>query len=105
LIDRRCVLLLFYDFPMITRKQKKRYRDFRKYLIKAGYYALQESVYVRLLSSSDGFTGECKRLYNETPTGSNVKALHISLDKFEQIVTIRGSNFNFSLFRDNILVF
>ena len=40
-------LIVFFDLPVATAKQRKDYRLFRKYLTKDGYLMLQESVYAK----------------------------------------------------------
>lgn len=42
-------LIVFFDLPVATAKQRKDYRLFRKYLTKDGYLMLQESVYAKLV--------------------------------------------------------
>lgn len=42
-------ILLFFDLPNITLEDKKEYRNFRKFLIKEGFFMMQESVYCKLL--------------------------------------------------------
>ena len=42
-------LIVFFDLPVKTAKQRKDYRQFRKFLLKDGYLQLQESVYAKLV--------------------------------------------------------
>ncbi|WP_394706819.1 CRISPR-associated endonuclease Cas2 [uncultured Bacteroides sp.] len=42
-------LLVFFDLPVETAKQRKEYRCFRHFLIKDGYLMLQESVYSKMV--------------------------------------------------------
>ena len=41
-------LILFFDLPMTTKKERKIYANFRKYLIKNGYMMMQFSVYCKI---------------------------------------------------------
>ena len=41
-------IVLFFDLPTLTEKNRKEYARFRKFLIKTGFMMLQESVYVKL---------------------------------------------------------
>lgn len=41
-------IVLFFDLPTLTEKNRKEYTRFRKFLIKTGFMMLQESVYVKL---------------------------------------------------------
>ena len=45
-------LIVFFDLPVQTAKQRKDYRLFRKFLLKDGYLQLQESVYASSLSTT-----------------------------------------------------
>lgn len=38
--------LLTYDISVENEKQRKEYTNFRKRLLKTGYYQLQESIYI-----------------------------------------------------------
>lgn len=49
-------LIVFFDLPVKTAKQRKDYRQFRKFLLKDGYLQLQESVYAKLVVN-DGAAG------------------------------------------------
>ena len=40
-------ILVFFDLPTETKKEKKAYTDFRKSLIKDGFTMFQFSIYVR----------------------------------------------------------
>ncbi len=46
-------LILFFDLPMVSQKEKKIYSDFRKYLIKNGYIMIQFSVYCKIFNNRD----------------------------------------------------
>lgn len=39
-------ILIFFDLPTETAKDRKTYSKFRKFLIKEGFVMMQESVYV-----------------------------------------------------------
>lgn len=41
-------MLIFFDLPVQTSKDRKEYRRFRNYLITNGFLMMQESVYVKL---------------------------------------------------------
>ncbi len=39
--------MVFFDLPVKTKEERKRYADFRKHLLKIGFVKLQFSVYAR----------------------------------------------------------
>ena len=45
-------MMVLFDLPVLTEKQRRDYREFRKYLIKSGFFMLQESVYCKLVQNS-----------------------------------------------------
>ena len=46
-------ILVFFDLPTETKKDKKRYVDFRKNLIKDGFNMFQFSIYIRHCASNE----------------------------------------------------
>ena len=42
-------IVVFFDLPTITDKDRREYRHFRKFLIKNGFFMMQESVYTRMV--------------------------------------------------------
>lgn len=42
-------LMIMFDLPMQTSKDRRNYRHFRKALISEGFFMMQFSVYVRVL--------------------------------------------------------
>ncbi len=45
-------IIVFFDLPTLTAKDKKEYRNFRKHLIKSGFLMMQESVYCKLVQNT-----------------------------------------------------
>ena len=43
--------MVLFDLPVLTEKQRRDYREFRKYLLKAGFFMMQESVYCKLVQN------------------------------------------------------
>ncbi|MCX8035123.1 MAG: CRISPR-associated endonuclease Cas2, partial [Candidatus Dojkabacteria bacterium] len=46
-------ILVLFDLPVVTKKQRKIYARFRKALIKDGYDMIQFSVYQRICNGLD----------------------------------------------------
>ena len=85
MLDNCGVFLLFYDLPAKSKKEQKKYRVFRKYLLKRGFCALQESVYVKLLTNSEGFESICQSVKAVSPDKGNVQALFLTLQNFQKL--------------------
>ena len=45
-------VIVFFDLPVLTERNRKVYREFRKVLIKLGFMMMQESVYCKLVQNS-----------------------------------------------------
>ena len=45
-------ILIMFDLPVETAKNRSDYARFRKYLIKSGFLMMQESIYCKLASNS-----------------------------------------------------
>lgn len=47
-------MLVMFDLPVETAKQRKNYAAFRKYLIKSGFLMMQESIYSKIVQNGVG---------------------------------------------------
>ena len=74
-------LIVFFDLPVKTAKQRKDYRQFRKFLLKDGYLQLQESVYAKLVAKAIQ-SGECEKGILICGTGIGIS---ITANKFKGI--------------------
>ena len=83
-------LLVFFDLPVETAKQRKDYRQFRKCLLKDGYLMLQESVYARLVVTDAAATAAIQKLKKNKPPAGLVQVLKVTERQFETMVYITG---------------
>lgn len=60
-------LVLFFDLPVETPKQRKDYRLFRKFLLKDGFLPLQQSVYVKLVVNDGVASSAVARVRKHRP--------------------------------------
>lgn len=83
-------LLVFFDLPVQTAKQRKDYRIFRKFLLKDGYLQLQESVYSKLVIN-DGVAGRAvSRLRKNRPPAGLVQVMRVSEAAYATMEYITG---------------
>ena len=69
-------MLVLFDLPTGSKKERKSYANFRKFLVKDGYHMEQFSVYSRVLLSRDSAETHLRRLKENLPkTGGNVQFL------------------------------
>ena len=55
-------IVVFFDLPVVTAKEKKAAAKFRKFLIKDGYNMMQWSVYSRICNGTDSVAMHRQRL-------------------------------------------
>lgn len=84
-------LMVFFDLPNETAKQRKEYRLFRKHLLKEGYLMLQESVYAKLVTNEGAAGAAVARLLKHRPPEGLVQVLKVTERQFETMVYITGT--------------
>lgn len=88
-------LIVFFDLPVQTAKQRKEYRVFRKFLIKDGYLQLQESVYAKLVMNDNAADSAIARVRNNRPPAGLVQVLKVTETQFATMEYITGDRPDF----------
>ena len=60
-------LILFFDLPVVTKKDRRNYNVFRKYLIKNGYLMMQYSVYCKIFANREAAVKHVNILKKNVP--------------------------------------
>lgn len=76
-------VLVFFDLPTETKKERKAYARFRKELMKDGFSMFQFSIYVRHCSSKENKNVHIKRVKALLPEKGHVGILYITDKQFE----------------------
>lgn len=84
-------LMVFFDLPVDTEKQKKQYRLFRKSLMKEGFLMIQQSVYSKLVINEAAAMSAVGRLRKIKPPEGLVQVLKVTERQYETMVYITGS--------------
>lgn len=84
-------LVLFFDLPVETAKQRKDYRIFRKFLMKDGFLPLQESVYAKLVVNDAAAGSAIARVRKNRPPAGLVQILKVTENQFSTMEYITGS--------------
>ena len=84
-------ILLFFDLPTETSKDKREYRKFVKFLISEGFIRIQFSVYCKLCINSNSARTISKRIKNAIPKG-DVRYIIISEQQYQDITNINDSH-------------
>lgn len=83
-------LMVFFDLPVVTPKDRHEYSQFRKFLIKEGFIQMQESVYSKIVLSQTTEILEQERLAKSLPPKGLVQLLIITEKQFASIINLVG---------------
>ncbi|MGP1524263.1 CRISPR-associated endonuclease Cas2 [Prevotella multiformis] len=83
-------ILVFFDLPTETKKEKKAYADFRKSLMKDGFTMFQFSIYVRHCASMENAEVHMRRVRAMLPKIGKVGILCITDKQFANIQLFYG---------------
>ena len=83
-------IVVFFDLPTLTDKDKRQYRKFRKMLIKNGFVMMQESVYTRMVLNQTVQNSVISVLKKNKPESGLVQALIVTEKQFTGIENICG---------------
>lgn len=83
-------LLVFFDLPMLTDRNRKDYQQFHKYLIKQGFIMMQKSVYSKLVINYVTSEAVRKDIAGHLPREGIVELLEITENQFSRIEFLIG---------------
>ena len=83
-------VLIFFDLPTETKKEKKAYSSFRKKLLTDGFAMFQFSIYMRHCPSRENAEVHIKRVKNALPEFGHVGILCITDKQFGQMELFHG---------------
>lgn len=85
-------VLIFFDLPVVSEKDRREYRKFRKYLIKNGFLMLQESVYCKLAQNSTVGDAICENIRKNRPSSGLVQLLKVTEKQYAKMDFIVGES-------------
>ena len=88
----------------MTEKNRKEYRDFRKFLIKSGFLMLQESVYCKLAQNSTVADTIHENVRKNKPSAGLVQLLRVTEKQYAKMDFIVGESNSKVLDTDERLV-
>lgn len=97
-------MLIFFDLPVLTSKQRKAYRDFRKFLLKSGFMMIQESVYCKLVQNPVVADVLQTSIRNNKPNEGLVQVLRVTEKQYSKMEYIVGEKQSSVLDSDERLV-
>lgn len=83
-------ILVMFDLPNETKRQRKRYSEFRKFLIQDGFTMFQFSIYVRNCASRENTKVHIDRIRKLLPDEVKVCIITITERQFNDILLFEG---------------
>ncbi len=83
-------VFVFFDLPTGTKKERKRYAEFRKLLQRDGFTMFQFSIYLRHCLSRENAEVHMKRVKRILPEGGSVGMLMVTDKQFAQMELFTG---------------
>lgn len=78
-------VMVLFDLPTETKKDKKAYSDFRKALLRDGFQMFQFSIYIRHCSSRQNMEAHVRRVKSSLPERGLVGIIKITDKQFGDI--------------------
>ncbi len=84
-------VIVFFDLPVKTKKDRREYARFRKFLIKSGFVMMQESVYSKLALNQNAADAVCINVKKSKPPQGLVQMLTVTEKQFSKMEMLVGS--------------
>lgn len=77
-------IVVLFDIPVKTKRERRIATQFRNFLLKDGYYMIQYSVYARICNGLDDLTKHKLRIINHCPENGSVRMLVMTENSMKQ---------------------
>ncbi len=84
-------IIVFFDLPVVRKRDRKIYAKFRRFLLNDGYDMVQYSVYSRLCNGTDMTNKHLKRLNEILPPRGSIRCLTITEKQYEEMRFLVGN--------------
>ena len=84
-------ILVFFDLPVTSNKNKRDYSAFRKFLIRNGFIMMQQSVYSKLVINNVTSAAIKQKVRSNLPPEGSVQLLEITENQFARIEYLSGT--------------
>ncbi len=98
-------VIVFFDLPTETAKDRSEYGKFRRKLIKSGFMMLQESVYVKMALNTTEVAKITEAVVKIKPEKGLVQILSVTEKQFSKMEIVSGKVTGNVLSTDERLVF
>jgi CRISPR-associated protein Cas2 len=86
-------ILVMFDLPVLTDRERKMATAFRKDLLDSGYLMIQFSIYARPCVSLEAMDSHIAKVQSVTPEAGNVRLMFITDQQWGNSVTVIGPNY------------
>ncbi len=83
-------VIVFFDLPTETTKDRREYTRFRKHLVKSGFMMMQESVYVKLALNQNVADEIAQSIKKSKPPSGIVQILSVTEKQFSKMEIVVG---------------
>lgn len=90
MINRCMRVLVLFDLPVASKKDRKAYAAFRKFLINDGYDMLQFSVYSRITQNHDDAQKHIARISRNLPPKGSVRVMQVTEKQYNSMLVLVG---------------
>ena len=97
-------VVVFFDLPVLTSKNRRDYRSFRKFLVKSGFLMMQESVYCKLVPNSTAGNALLQNVKKNKPPEGLVQVLRVTEKQYASMENVVGTKKSDVLDTDERLV-
>jgi CRISPR-associated protein Cas2 len=84
-------ILVFFDLPTETRKERRVAAAFRKSLLKDGFSMFQFSIYMRFCASRENAEVHIRRIKNHLPTMGKIGIMQVTDRQFGMMELFYGT--------------
>ena len=88
--ERFMRIMVFFDLPVTTKKARKAYTEFGKFLINDGFIMLQYSVYSRTVRNHDDAEKHCRAIERIVPSNGTVRVLTVTERQYASMKILAG---------------
>lgn len=81
---------MFFDLPVVTTSERRAYSAFRKYLLRAGFMMLQESVYCKLALNATAANVIMEAVRKNKPEKGLIHMLTVTEKQFSRMEIVLG---------------
>ena len=83
-------VIIFFDLPMLTKRDVRQYTTFRKYLITQGFVMIQKSVYSKITLNGTASNAVIDNLKKNLPETGLVQILVITEKQYQNMEFLVG---------------